>query len=78
MDAERRGRHQPSIEARFGDDAFAVEKAGRSTARRHGLIECCCHRRPLQFCSFLVELMTSKCRIVRMTAIVSAEKPHEC
>ena len=27
MDAERRRRHQPSIEAGFGDDAFAVEKA---------------------------------------------------
>src|SRR5262249_21186115 len=53
MNAERRRRHQPAIEACFGDDPFAIEDAGPGDARRYGAIECRCHRFPLKDCAFV-------------------------
>jgi hypothetical protein len=40
MDAERRRRHQPPIEARFGDDAFAVEKSDGVADADQSLADC--------------------------------------
>jgi hypothetical protein len=51
MDAERRRRHQPSIEASCGDDPFAIQDAG---ARGwHGLIECRRHLFPPRIYAFM-------------------------
>ena len=50
MDAERRRRHQPAVEARLGDDVFAVENICKAADIGQRLIGCS-HAFPLG-CAF--------------------------
>jgi hypothetical protein len=45
MDRQRRRRHQPAVEARLGDNAFAIEKTDAVAPNSIGCGVCCRHGR---------------------------------